>query len=54
MATDTLTPEAAVLRRALTQVDPRRRRKDRTMKVLIWGAFVVAIDRKSTRLNSSH
>ena len=43
MATDTLTPEAAVLRRALTQVDPRRRRKDRTMKVLIWGAFVVAM-----------
>jgi phosphate transport system permease protein len=43
VATDTLSPEAAVLRRALTQVDPRRRRKDRTMKVLIWGAFVVAM-----------
>jgi phosphate transport system permease protein len=43
VATDTLSPEAAELRRALTQVDPRRRRKDTTMRVLIWGAFVVAM-----------
>ncbi|MEZ0446766.1 phosphate ABC transporter permease PstA [Cellulomonas sp. ICMP 17802] len=40
---DTLSPEAAELRRALTQVDPARRRKDRTMRVLIWGAFALAM-----------
>lgn len=40
---DTLTPETAELRRLLGQVDPRRRRTDRIMRVLIWGAFVLAM-----------
>jgi phosphate transport system permease protein len=43
VATDTLSPEAVVLRRALTQVDPRRRRTDRTMRVVIYGAFALAM-----------
>ena len=43
MATDTLTPEAVALRRTLTQVDPKRRRTDRTMRAVIYGAFALAM-----------
>ena len=43
MATDTLSPEAVALRRTLTQVDPKRRRTDRTMRVVIYGAFALAM-----------
>ena len=41
--TDTLSPDTDELRRMLGQVDPRRRRTDRIMRVLIWGAFVLAM-----------
>lgn len=41
--TDTLSPDTDELRRLLGQVDPRRRRTDRIMRVLIWGAFVLAM-----------
>ena len=41
--TDTLSPDTAELKRLLGQVDPRRRRTDRIMRVLIWGAFVLAM-----------
>ncbi|WP_028050656.1 phosphate ABC transporter permease PstA [Cellulomonas sp. URHD0024] len=43
MATAELTPEASSLRDTLTQVDGGRRRKDRFMTGLIWGAFGLAL-----------
>ena len=43
MTTAQLTPEASALRTALTAVDGGRRRKDRFMTWLIWGAFVLAL-----------
>ena len=43
MATVQLTPEASALREELTQVNGARRRKDRFMQWLIYGAFVLAI-----------
>lgn len=43
MATAQLTPEAASLREALTRVDGSRRRKDRFMQWLIYGAFALAV-----------
>ncbi len=43
MAVETLTPEAAELRRTLSQVDPARRRTDRIMRALIYGAFALAM-----------
>src|SRR5690606_17950434 len=44
MSTDTTTPDATERTRALlTTAEPRRRRTDRIMTVLIWGAFVLAM-----------
>ncbi len=43
MAVDTLTPEAAAIRTALTSVDGRRRRVDRVMRCVVYGAFVLAL-----------
>lgn len=43
MATIDLTTPSSEFRDLITQVDKRRHRKDRTMRVLIWGAFVVAM-----------
>ena len=44
MSADTLTTDATERTRALlTTAEPRRRRTDRAMTVLIWGAFVVAM-----------
>jgi phosphate transport system permease protein len=43
VATAQLTPEAASLREALTRVDGSRRRKDRFMQWLIYGAFALAV-----------
>jgi len=43
VATVQLTPEASALREELTQVNGARRRKDRFMQWLIYGAFVLAI-----------
>ncbi|WP_456846372.1 phosphate ABC transporter permease PstA [Cellulomonas sp. P5_C6] len=41
--TDTVTPESAELRRALSQVNPGRKRKDTVMQWLIYGAFGLAM-----------
>jgi phosphate transport system permease protein len=43
VTTAQLTPEAASLREALTRVDTSRRRKDKLMQWLIYGAFGLAI-----------
>ena len=43
MAIDALSPEAAALSHDLTRVDPRRRRKDRLMTGVVYGAFVLAL-----------
>ncbi len=43
MAVDTLTPEAAAIRTALTSVDGRRRRVDRVMRCVVYAAFVLAL-----------
>lgn len=43
MTTAQLTPEAASLREALTRVDGSRRRKDKFMQWLIYGAFGLAV-----------
>ena len=43
MATAQLTPEASALRADLTQVNGARRRKDRFMTWLIYGAFALAL-----------
>ena len=43
MATVQLTPEASALREELTQVNGARRRQDRFMQWLIYGAFALAI-----------
>lgn len=41
--TDTVTPESAELRRALSQVNPGRKRKDTFMRWLVYGAFGLAM-----------
>jgi phosphate transport system permease protein len=43
VTTAQLTPEAAALRETLTRVDPSRRRTDRFMQWLIYGAFGLAV-----------
>ena len=42
-AVATLTPEAAAIRTALTAVDARRRRVDRIMRGVVYGAFALAL-----------